>query len=76
MSRVEKLKSGIPLSEIARQENTTAPYLSKNLDLAYLSPKILKAIASGTQDPAIAVSHFASKRLPVIWADQEPIFLD
>ncbi|MEM9939755.1 MAG: hypothetical protein AAF768_12970 [Pseudomonadota bacterium] len=75
MDRVEKLKSGQSLKQIADEENTTSEYLSKNLDLAFLSPKILKAIASGEQDPAIAVSHFHSKRLPVNWADQEPIFL-
>lgn len=75
MERVDKLKVGKSLKQIADEEDTTAEYLSKNLDLAFLSPKILKAIASGQQDPAIAVSHFHSKRLPANWADQEPIFL-
>ncbi|MEO0550471.1 MAG: recombinase family protein [Pseudomonadota bacterium] len=75
MDRVEKLKSGKSLKEIADEEGTTSEYLSKNLDLAFLSPRILKTIASGEQDPSIAVSHFHSKRLPVKWADQDPIFL-
>lgn len=75
MDRVEKLKAGQSLKEIAAEEGTTSEYLSKNLDLAFLSPEILKAIASGQQDPSIAVSHFHSKRLPVNWTDQEPIFL-
>ncbi|MDJ0920369.1 MAG: recombinase family protein [Henriciella sp.] len=75
VDRVEKLKAGKSLKQIADEENTTSEYLSKNLDLAFLSPKILKAIASGKQDPSIAVSHFHSKRLPVNWTDQEPIFL-
>ena len=75
MDRVDKLKDGKSLKQIADEEDTTAEYLSKNLDLAFLSPKILKAIAAGQQDPAIAVSHFHSKRLPVKWADQDPIFL-
>ncbi|MEL6830269.1 MAG: recombinase family protein, partial [Pseudomonadota bacterium] len=63
------------LKQIADEEDTTAEYLSKNLDLAFLSPRILRAIAAGQQDPSIAVSHFHSKRLPVKWADQDPIFL-
>lgn len=57
-------------------DNAGPEYLSKTLDLAYLSPKPLQAIARGAQDPTLAVSHFASRRLPVIWIEQEPIFLD
>lgn len=76
MKRVDQIKSGSTLSEIADAENTCPEYLSKNLDLAFLSPMILKAIASGRQDPTISVSHFHSKRLPVAWEEQEPIFLD
>lgn len=76
MERVEKIRSGVSLAELAAAENTCPEYLSKNLDLAYLSPKVLQAIARGAQDPTLAVSHFASRRLPVIWAEQEPIFLD
>lgn len=75
MDRVEKLKSGQSLKDIADKENTTSEYLSKNLDLAFLSPRVLKAITSGQQDPAIAVSHFHSKRLPMDWRDQERLFL-
>lgn len=75
MDRVEKLKAGTSLKQIAEEEDTTSEYLSKNLSLAFLSPKILRAIASGRQDPTIAVSHFHSKKLPMNWADQDPLFL-
>ncbi|WOR15297.1 recombinase family protein [Hyphomonas sp. FCG-A18] len=75
MDRVEKLKSGQSLRDIADEQNTTSEYLSKNLDLAFLSPRVLKAITSGQQDPTIAVSHFHSKRLPMDWLDQERLFL-
>jgi hypothetical protein len=69
---VEALASGSmqDLSAMAEREGLSERYLRAQLPLAYLSPKIVEAIANGTISADVTVTRLWSA-LPTGWAEQE-----
>lgn len=65
------LKDGIPLGDIARAAGHHEVYIRTRGQLAFLSPKIQRAIKDGTLCPEITLRHFANRILPLDWQDQE-----
>tara|TARA_R110000868_G_scaffold406714_1_gene687373 strand:+ start:92 stop:229 length:138 start_codon:yes stop_codon:yes gene_type:complete len=45
------------------------------MQLAFLSPKTLRAIAEGEQRPDVSARQLRRLEIPVAWLDQEGIFL-
>ena len=76
MSWLDQIKLGRAISEIAKCENVTAEYITHNLGLSLLSPRVLKAIASGKQRPDISPYRLSKMTIPVDWNEQELIFLE
>lgn len=76
LSWMGQIKLGRAISEIANSENVTAEYITHNLGLSFLSPRVLKAIASGKQRPDISSYRLSKMTIPVDWNEQAPIFLE
>jgi site-specific DNA recombinase len=58
--------------EIAAAEGLAERHVRRLAPLAYLSPKIIQAIADGTAPASLTVSHLTGA-LPRSWADQEQL---
>ena len=68
-------KEIVTLDEIAATENFAERHVRFLLPLAYLSPRIISAIANGTAPSRLTVSGLA-RALPHKWSDQERILLN
>ena len=55
---------------IAKQENLAERHIRFLTPLAYLSPRIIEAIAEGRAPADLTVTRLA-RNLPTVWADQE-----
>jgi len=71
----EKVKSGIPVYEIAKAAGLSADYVAQNIELGFLAPKILAAIIDGTLPPHLNVTTLSRMQLPVEWPAQEALLL-
>lgn len=76
MSWLDQIKLGKSVSEIAKVDLVTTEYIIHNLDLSYLSPSILKAIAAGKQRTDVSAYQLSKIRIPVDWNDQTRFFLE
>lgn len=76
MTWLDQLKLGRTVSQIAERESVTPEYITHNLGLGFLSPKILKAIASGEHRPEVSAYRLSKMTIPADWAEQEPVFLE
>jgi site-specific DNA recombinase len=55
---------------IAKRENLAERHVRSLAPLAYLSPRIIEAIAEGRVPAKLTVTRFA-RNLPTVWVDQE-----
>ncbi len=71
----DKLESGevASINAIARDEKMTGRYVSRILQLAYLSPEIVESILAGTQPPDFTVERLRGS-IPISWQDQCRLF--
>lgn len=76
MAWMDQIKLGCTISEIANRENVTPEFITHNLGLHFLSPRVLKAISSGKQRPDISSYQLSKTTIPVDWNEQAPIFLE
>ena len=76
MDWLDQIKLGRRISDIAAAENITPEYITHNMDIAFLSPKILKAIAVGKQRADVTAYQLSKISIPANWAEQDAIFLD
>lgn len=76
MSWLDQIKLGKSVSEVADADQVTTEYIIHNLDLSYLSPRILKAIAAGKQRADVSAYQLSKIRIPVDWNDQTGLFLE
>lgn len=70
-----RIKSGKPMSAIAKSEATSESFIRTRLPLALLSPKIQKAIMAGLQPPEMTTAKFVKSRVPMDWTEQETLYL-
>jgi site-specific DNA recombinase len=61
------------IDDIARTENLTPRYIRRLLTLAFLSPKLIRAIANQTVSNTCTASRLIES-LPLSWADQDRKF--
>jgi site-specific DNA recombinase len=60
------------VDEIADRERVGARYVRRVLSLAFLAPKIVEAIAAGSQPPELTAEALAERiDLPLLWTAQE-----
>jgi site-specific DNA recombinase len=70
-----KIKAGQSFVAIAEGESITPEYISQNIGLAFLSPKILTAISEGRQRPDVSAYQLSKVKIPASWPDQDRLFL-
>ena len=75
MSWVDEVKDGASISEVANRHSVSPEYITHNIGLASLSPKILKAISNGKQRLDISAYQLSKVQIPAVWQDQDPLFL-
>jgi len=75
MDWLKEIKAGRSLSEVAAAHNVPTEYVSANLGLALLSPKVLSAIADGKHDPYFTATRLKTMTIPQDWAAQEALLL-
>lgn len=64
------LRSGTPLSEIARREGHADSYIRTRAQLAFLAPRIQTAILDGTLPPQITTKRLVARPLLLDWSEQ------
>jgi len=69
------LKRGDTISEIAKRDAITPGHVTHHIDLGFVSPKVLSALATGTQRPDIYANRLSKITIPARWVDQDQIFL-
>lgn len=69
------IKKGETLTTIAVQEKVTDSYIRSRVLLAFLSPKIQKAIITGTQSIDLSLVKLIRNPIPLDWKKQEQFFL-
>ena len=67
----QALKAGTPLHEIARAAGHHDALVRMRIPLAFLSPKIQRAILDGTQPVDLTLERLVRQSLPLDWQDQE-----
>lgn len=65
------VKRGIPIRKIAQKASFSENYVARLLPLAFLSPKIQKAILSGSQPIELTLEKLVRSKLPFDWGAQE-----
>lgn len=71
----EKVKSGTPVYEVATAAGLPADYVAQNIELGFLSPKVLAAVVEGTLPPHLNVTTLSRMQLPVEWSIQDALLL-
>ena len=64
----------LSLNQLDQREGRCRTHLSRLLRIAWLSPKIVDAIASGTQPKALNRQALLTASLPIDWSGQERMF--
>ena len=62
------------LATLAEREGLSARYLRLHLPLAFLSPRVVEAIASGTMSADVTLTRLCSAQ-PLSWSEQEARWL-
>ena len=65
------LRGGIPLHEVARAAGHHDALIRTRTPLAFLSPRIQRAILEGTQPVELTLERLVRQTLPLDWVDQE-----
>ena len=71
--RLQRIKRGETLDEIATAENTTRKRVQQNLEYAFLAPDIVRDVLAGTQPIGLTSTYVATHTLPSDWAEQREI---
>jgi len=64
----------LSLNQLGKREGRCRTHLSRLLRIAWLSPRIVDAIASGTQPKALNRHVLLTASLPIDWSEQERMF--
>jgi hypothetical protein len=72
---VEQIKAGQSFSDIMQAQNIPEGMIWKRIRLAFLSPKILRAIVDGTSNRDLTIKMLTRHDLPLDWSDQQALFL-
>ena len=67
---------GKTFAEIAETEGTSRRRVQDVIDLAFLAPDILDAIASGEQPDGLTTDYLIKSGFPAIWSEQRRQFAD
>jgi site-specific DNA recombinase len=71
----EEIKAGRSMSDIMQAHNIPEGMIWKRVRLAFLSPKILRAIVNGKTNRDLTIKMLTQHDLPLDWSEQEALFL-
>ncbi|MEL7101930.1 MAG: hypothetical protein AAGL97_05210 [Pseudomonadota bacterium] len=71
----DRIKAGESVKAIADSESVSSDFITHNIDLALLSPEILRAILEGKQRPDLSTAQLSRRRWSIHWGDQHPDFI-
>jgi hypothetical protein len=72
---VEEIKAGQSVSDIMQAHNIPEGMIWKRIRLAFLSPKILRAIVDGKTNRDLTIKMLTQHDLPLDWSKQQALFL-
>jgi hypothetical protein len=72
---VEEIKAGRSFSDIMQAHNIPEGMIWKRIRLAFLSPKVLRAIVDGKTNRDLTIKMLTQHELPLDWSEQEALFL-
>ena len=72
---VEEIKAGQSVSDIMQAHNIPEGMIWKRIRLAFLSPKVLRAIVDGKTNRDLTIKMLTQHDLPLDWSEQEALFL-
>jgi site-specific DNA recombinase len=72
---VEEIKAGRSVSDILHAQNIPEGRIWRRIRLAFLSPKILRAIVDGRTNRDLTIKMLTRHDLPLNWSEQEALFL-
>jgi site-specific DNA recombinase len=72
---VEQIKTGQSVSDIMQAQNIPEGIIWKRIRLAFLSPKILRAIVDGKTNRDLTIKMLTWHDLPLDWSEQQALFL-
>ena len=72
---VQEIRAGRSVSDILHAQNIPEGRIWKRIRLAFLSPKILRAIVDGTTNRDLTIKMLTNYDLPLDWSEQEALFL-
>ena len=72
---VEEIKAGQSISDIMQAYNIPEGMIWKRIRLAFLSPKILRAIVDGKTNRDLTIKMLTRHDLPLDWSEQQALFL-
>jgi hypothetical protein len=64
----------LSLNQLAKQVGRCRKQMAKLLSVSWLSPRIIEAIANGTQPGSVNRTCLLEAELPIDWAEQEMLF--
>lgn len=73
-SWAKRLHKGISLNDLARELGHSESYLRTRIALAFLSPKIQRAILEGPQPAELTITRLMQLGIPLNWVEQERRF--
>jgi len=72
---VEEIKAGRSMSDIMQAQQVPEGMIWKRIRLAFLSPRIIRAIAQGKTNRDLTIKILTQHDLPREWSEQETLFL-
>jgi site-specific DNA recombinase len=67
----EAISTGTSLGKLAQREHVSQSYMRSRMGLAFLSPRLQKAIMDGTQPLDLTVEKIVRAPIPLDWTEQE-----
>ena len=64
----------LSLNQLGKREGRCRTHLARLLRIAWLSPRIIEAIATGTQPGRLNRKTLLTTEIPLCWAEQEQLF--
>ncbi len=71
---LEEIHAGIRMEDIAQREDVSSRFVRDRLQMAFLSPRIMDAILTGTQPTHLSSNTFVRADIPLDWSEQERMF--
>ena len=72
---VDEMKDGKTINELTKSHGISSTMIWKRISLAFLSPKLIAEIVGGTTIQELTIEMLISKDVPLVWEEQEALFL-